>query len=165
MPSMFDKLGDLLNETLEAGYVKYVRVEDDESEEKTSFNESRADSEKREQGSAFNSEKTGTDGTGKTGSDGTGKTGRDRVEPRGYDRVEPRTRRYKKITPQIQAAFRFLGITVSASLEDAKKAYKEKLMYYHPDRNNKSEVMKKVATQKTKQVIDSYRIVTEFLSE
>ncbi|MBP5252003.1 MAG: J domain-containing protein [Treponema sp.] len=157
MPSMFDKLGDLLNETLEAGYVKYVRVEDDESEEKTSFNESRADSEKREQGSAFNSEKTG--------SDGTGKTGRDRVEPRGYDRVEPRTRRYKKITPQIQAAFRFLGITVSASLEDAKKAYKEKLMYYHPDRNNKSEVMKKVATQKTKQVIDSYRIVTEFLSE
>ncbi len=157
MPSMFDKLGDLLNETLEAGYVKYVRVEDDESEEKTSFNESRADSEKREQGSAFNSEKTG--------SDGTGKTGRERVEPRGYDRVEPRTRRYKKITPQIQAAFRFLGITVSASLEDAKKAYKEKLMYYHPDRNNKSEVMKKVATQKTKQVIDSYRIVTKFLSE
>lgn len=157
MPSMFDKLGDLLNETLEAGYVKYVRVEDDESEEKTSFNESRADSEKREQGSAFNSEKTGADGTGKTG--------RDRVKPRGYDRVKPRTRRYKKITPQIQAAFRFLGITVSASLEDAKKVYKEKLMYYHPDRNNKSEVMKKVATQKTKQVIDSYRIVTEFLSE
>ena len=40
----------------------------------------------------------------------------------------------KKITPEIERACRLLDITTSANSNDVKKAYKEKLKYFHPDK-------------------------------
>ena len=59
---------------------------------------------------------------------------------------------YKKLTPELERAYRMLDISVSADSEDLKKAYKEKLKYYHPDRHQNNEILKRVATNKTKKI-------------
>ncbi|MBQ2081594.1 MAG: DnaJ domain-containing protein, partial [Treponema sp.] len=56
-----------------------------------------------------------------------------------------------------------LGIETSATPDDVKKAYKEKIKYYHPDKYNDNPVLQKVATDKTRQVVESYKLLCDFL--
>src|SRR5574344_2159727 len=127
MPTMYDRLGDLLNETLEAGTVKFIRIDRDGAV----------------------SEAKDIPGTIDEPAAGAA-----RPAARGKQRTV-----YKKITPEIERCYRLLGITVSATLEDIKKAYKEKLKYYHPDRHADNPVLLKVATDKTRQVVEAYKML------
>ena len=65
----------------------------------------------------------------------------------------------KKITPEIERACRLLDITTSANSNDVKKAYKEKLKYFHPDKYDKNPVLKKVATNNTRMIVEAYELL------
>ena len=134
METMYDKLGDLLNETLEAGAVKFVRIERTEQEE--------AEQEPQKPHVEAEAEQ----------------------EPERKE-TPPKPRRviYKKLSPELERAYRLLDITVSASADDVKKAYKEKLKYFHPDHYAGNAVLEKVATTKTREVVKAYNDILEFL--
>lgn len=221
--TMYDKLGDLLSETLEAGEVRFVRVprrgantsaagndgttaggtpenagsSGDFSEQAKSHVHDGAGS---VGGASFGADKMHqTHGSapeangGQAGhsdmADGsinnpggtrrdTGKTGRPSAHTyrftdfssvhSGSDTEFQSERQgyvYKKLTEEIERCYRLLDIGVSASLDDVKAAYKAKLKYYHPDRHAGNEVLSKVATDKTRQVVEAYKKITGFLSE
>ncbi len=60
------------------------------------------------------------------------------------------------IPNEVKNALKFIGISESASFEEAKKIYREKLMYYHPDRRNDNPVLQKVAKEKTERLLSEW---------
>lgn len=53
--------------------------------------------------------------------------------------------------------FKTIGIELPCSFSEAKKAYKKKLNYYHPDKWEKNDVLKGIAKKKTEQIIDAWK--------
>ena len=47
---------------------------------------------------------------------------------------------------------------------DLKKAYKEKLNVFHPDKNKKLPIVQKVAAEKTRQVVEAFRLLSDLLN-
>ncbi|MBQ3966944.1 MAG: DnaJ domain-containing protein [Treponema sp.] len=74
-------------------------------------------------------------------------------------------RRQKKLSPAEQSALKTLGLDENTSLEEAKKAYREKLKYYHPDRHGDNPVLQKVAREKTRLVLESWEILSSFFEK
>lgn len=138
---MYDRLGDLLSETLESGKVQFIRVE----QESPGSTQPQEDKDGREQRTAGVQDK----------------------EHNTSSYAKPTHRRvlYRKLTPELERCYRLLDITVSATLEEVKKAYKEKLKYYHPDRHADNAVLQKIATDKTRQVVEAYKLIVSFLSK
>lgn len=85
-----------------------------------------------------------------------------------YARTTRRKKRRVSIAPlmpaQARNALAFLGLTETATREDAKKAYHEKLKYYHPDRHGDNPVLQKVAREKTQRVIEAWETLERFFS-
>ena len=54
---------------------------------------------------------------------------------------------------------RLLDISEGASRDEITRAYKKKLMYFHPDRYASNPVLEKVATKKTEQIIEAYKLI------
>ncbi len=187
--TMYDRLGELLSETLEAGSVKFVKIERDfKDDEKKSKSESaekineaeknRKDSESPADGTNANPEKDSSENEipqAKSGSKGPeyrrplqGGTvyhvGDENFDS-GFSETayRPKNFIYKKLTPELERAYRLLGIETSATPDEVKKAYKEKIKYYHPDKYNDNAVLQKVATDKTRQVVEAYKLLSEFL--
>ncbi|MBP5577842.1 MAG: J domain-containing protein [Treponema sp.] len=184
MQTMYDKLGELLSETLEAGEIKFVRVErpqrnqpestkDAESTESAkATKDAEADSGAygRENSEEKTQEAKADSSAGKTTSQqkGSGTQNRRRSTSSSGPKKKPVANNsyfYKKITPELERAYRLLDINFQSSLDDAKKAYKEKLKYYHPDRYAGNEVLTKVATDKTRQIVESFNMISEFLTK
>ena len=67
------------------------------------------------------------------------------------------------MTPELQHCYFVLDIGVSATVEEVKKAYKDKLHYYHPDKHLDNPVLQKVATNKTREVVEAYNKIIAFL--
>lgn len=137
MPTMYDRLGDLLNETLESGEIKFIHIEDKDEVPVEAAPVKDAHTEE-ESPSSF----------------------KQRKEPAKKKRIV-----YRKLTPELERQYRILDITVSATLEEVKKAYKEKIKYYHPDKHEGNLVLKKVATDKTRQVVEAYNAIVKFLQD
>ena len=153
MAGMYEKLGDLLNETLAAGHVKFVHVGRDEATEDAaspatdggqsagagdfarSFYRAEAEAERR----YF-------------------RTSRGDVDLGGRRRVI-----YRHVSPELEKAYALLGLDSTADRETVKRAYKEKLLYYHPDRYAGKELMEKIANDKTRELVASYKRIMEFL--
>jgi curved DNA-binding protein CbpA len=187
MQTMYDKLGELLSETLEAGEIKFVRVERPQKKQP----ESREDAEdtknadaaygaegaessgekSQEAKSDSSAEQNGSqqkDGAENVSQKGSGAQYRRRSSAYSGTKKKPVANNsyfYKKITPELERAYRLLDINFQSSLDDAKKAYKEKLKYYHPDRYAGNEVLTKVATDKTRQIVESFNMISEFLTK
>ena len=170
MATMYDRLGDLLNETLEMGEVKFVRVplpeEDDvveENEKDSSFAEEKAEeiinrikadrlNRLREQEMEYQMHPEATiyhfgDA--------------DNIYTTPY--TPKRSFVYKKISPEVERSCRLLDVRTDSSIEDVKTAYKDKLKYYHPDHYEGNAVLQKVASDKTKQIVEAYKILMDFL--
>ena len=139
MPTMYDRLGDLLNETLEAGEVKFIRID---KNGKISEADAKESNEKNDDRSTKEENK----------SDNNHKLKKEYVI-------------YKKITPEIERCYRLLDVSISANLDDIKKAYKEKIKYYHPDRHADNPVLLKVSTDKTRQIVEAYKMLVEFIGK
>lgn len=129
--NMYDKLGDLLNETLEAGAVKFIRLE-------------KNDGDKTEENSVLKSDKDQNQSE--------------------IPKKKVNSYVYKKLSPELEHAYKVLDLDLTANKDDLKKAYKEKLLYYHPDKHTGNSFVEKVATKKTSEIILSYNLIDEFLS-
>ena len=180
---MYDKLGELLSETLEAGEIKFVRVERPQKKQPESREDSEdtknADAAYGAEGAESSWEKSqeakSDSSAGKSSSQSNdyqqkegGAQNRRRSSGSSGPKKKPVANNsyfYKKITPELERAYRLLDINFQSSLDDAKKAYKEKLKYYHPDRYAGNEVLTKVATDKTRQIVESFNMISEFLTK
>lgn len=157
--TMYDRLGDLLSKTLETGFVKTAapgkKVKDGARKKNT---EQKFRSAAEQNQTATRRENTATR--------------RENTANRRENTVTHENRQsfvyhsaVKKITPELARAYRLLGITFSATTEDVKKAYKEKIKYYHPDRHTVNAVMQKIATDKTRQVVEAFTLIMKFLKQ
>ena len=165
--TMYDRLGDLLSKTLETGFVKTAapgkKVKDGARKKNT----------EQKLRSAAEQNKTATHRENTTTRRENTTTRRENTANRRENTATHRENRQsfvyhsavKKITPELARAYRLLGITFSATTEDVKKAYKEKIKYYHPDRHTVNAVMQKIATDKTRQVVEAFTIIMKFLEQ
>lgn len=162
---MYEKLGELLSESLEKGEVLQFTEEDKFTEEKfsifenTNTAETKSDPKKQKQ----NAQKEADEAAEKLRQSEKEKARKAREQKKSEAPKKGTGVVYKKLSPELERAYRTLDISVSATLEDVKKAYKEKLKYYHPDRHQENEVLQKVATTKTKQVVEAYNLLTLYL--
>lgn len=150
--TMYDRLGDLLSKTLETGFVKTAapskKVKDGARKKNTE--------QKLRSAAEQNQTATHRENTAKRRENTA--THENRQSFVYHSAV-------KKITPELARAYRLLGITFSATTEDVKKAYKEKIKYYHPDRHTVNAVMQKIATDKTRQVVEAFTLIMKFLEQ
>ncbi|MBR6081056.1 MAG: J domain-containing protein [Treponema sp.] len=177
METIYDRLGDLLKETLDAGSVKFVRVEIPETEG-GSQNKSGTQEKERENESAEkkpNERKKGFEDpadfvlknerpreeyqTQQTGtvyhSSDAGKFSQREYIPKSFV--------YKKLTPEVENAYRILDIPTSSTADEIKKAYKEKIKNFHPDRYDGNEALTNLATDRTRQIVEAYKMISNFL--
>lgn len=156
--TMYDRLGDLLSKTLETGFVKTAapskKVKDGARKKNT---EQKLRSAAEQNQTATRRENTATHRENTATHENTS-THENRQSFVYHSAV-------KKITPELARAYRLLGITFSATTEDVKKAYKEKIKYYHPDRHTVNAVMQKIATDKTRQVVEAFTLIMKFLEQ
>lgn len=150
--TMYDRLGDLLSKTLETGFVKTAapgkKVKDGARKKNT----------EQKLRSAAEQNQTATRRENTANRRENTATHENRQSFVYHSAV-------KKITPELARAYRLLGITFSATTEDVKKAYKEKIKYYHPDRHTVNAVMQKIATDKTRQVVEAFTLIMKFLEQ
>ncbi len=150
--NMYDKLGSLLNETLEAGAVKFVRMEApvSDTDKQGAFTQSASNNEQTESHQSseqFHEEQ--------------------KAEPENKSQKTTTKRLYvyKKLSPELEHAYKVLDVPFYATKEEIKKAYKEKLLYYHPDKHSDNAVIEKVATKKTSEIILAYNLLEDFLNK
>ena len=165
--TMYDRLGDLLSKTLETGFVKTAapgKKVKDGARKKNTEQKLRSAAEQnqtatRRENTANRRENTSTRHENTANRRENTATHRENRQSFVYHSA------VKKITPELARAYRLLGITFSATTEDVKKAYKEKIKYYHPDRHTVNAVMQKIATDKTRQVVEAFTLIMKFLEQ
>ena len=154
METMYDRLGDLLNETLQAGHVKFVKLKQvEKGEEKKPVQEKNSKAEGTAKKEEPVSCKKETSGSGKTS------------DPQKFYRPKQQATGIiiKALPPEVERACRLLGVTATSSREEIKKAYKEKLQYYHPDKHTGNPILEKIAGDKTRQVVEAYELISKYL--
>lgn len=164
--TMYDRLGDLLSKTLETGFVKTAapgKKVKDGARKKNTEQKLRSSAEQNQTATRRENTATRRENTA---------TRRENTANRRENTATHENRQsfvyhsaVKKITPELARAYRLLGITFSATTEDVKKAYKEKIKYYHPDRHTVNAVMQKIATDKTRQVVEAFTLIMKFLEQ
>ena len=177
--TMYDRLGDLLSKTLETGFVKTAapgkKVKDGARKKNT---EQKLRSAAEQNQTATRRENTANRRENTANRRENTATRRENTANRRentatHENTSTHENRQsfvyhsavKKITPELARAYRLLGITFSATTEDVKKAYKEKIKYYHPDRHTVNAVMQKIATDKTRQVVEAFTLIMKFLEQ
>lgn len=66
------------------------------------------------------------------------------------------------IPENVKKAFSKIQIPEESDFETAKKIYRKKLKFYHPDRRNDNPVLQKVAKEKTEQLLSSWKIIENY---
>lgn len=136
---MFDKLGDLLSDALEKGELP-----------KSELSKSGNDSQNEKIESTFSDfdfmRRNKTESSQKI-----------KPEPA----PSPKAKQ-KKLPESVKTAFSFINIPEDADFNMAKKIYREKLMYYHPDRRNDNPVLQKVAKEKTARLLKEWETVEKW---
>lgn len=73
------------------------------------------------------------------------------------------SRPQKKIIPQdVREALKVVSIPEDADFSEAKKIYREKLKYYHPDRRNDNPVLQKIAKEKTAALLTAWERIEKW---
>ena len=170
--TMYDRLGDLLSKTLETGFVKTAapgkKVKDGARKKNT---EQKLRSAAEQNQTATRRENTATRRENTANRRENTATHRENTATHENTSTHENRQAFvyhsavKKITPELARAYRLLGITFSATTEDVKKAYKEKIKYYHPDRHTVNAIMQKIATDKTRQVVEAFTLIMKFLEQ
>ena len=177
--TMYDRLGDLLSKTLETGFVKSAapgqKVKDGarkkNTEQKLRSAAEQNQTATRRENTANRRENTATRRENTANRRENTATHRENTATHENTSTHENRQSFvyhsavKKITPELARAYRLLGITFSATTEDVKKAYKEKIKYYHPDRHTVNAVMQKIATDKTRQVVEAFTLIMKFLEQ
>ena len=83
--------------------------------------------------------------------------------PKEEEKASQETKR--DIPAIVKSALDFIGISEEADFDSAKKIYREKLMYYHPDRRNSNPVLQKVAKEKTERLLREWKILEKWYEQ
>lgn len=156
--SMYDRLGDMLHDVLESGTVPVRSA--------TTFGAQAADeTADRTKTGAF-ADKKSTQSAEKLSSRQNDDSGQHRQNEGQSDKNVPhkKKRQAAYLPADVRDALAFFGLDGTASRDDAKKAYHEKLKYYHPDRHGGNPVLQKVAREKTRNVIAAWKTLERFFS-
>lgn len=161
--SMYDRLGDMLHDVLESGTIppRAAAATDTQSAEKTADrakidNNTFADEKSTQSAETLTRQKTGEFGQSRQ---------RTRQSARNIPQKKKRqTSVFSVIPAEVREALAFFGLNETAGRDDAKKAYHEKLKYYHPDRHGGNAVLQKVAREKTRRVIAAWETLEQFFS-
>lgn len=90
----------------------------------------------------------------------SGKETQENVEKKRQSEEKSTAKTARKDMPSaVKTALALLGLDENATIDEAKKAYHEKLKYYHPDRHGTNPVLQKVARDKTRQVIEAWNVI------
>ncbi|MGK5092712.1 ankyrin repeat domain-containing protein [Deltaproteobacteria bacterium TL4] len=67
------------------------------------------------------------------------------------------------LPPKLLEAYATLELTVGASTDEMKQAYKDLLAFWHPDKAGTNERRRLMATEKTQKIIESYQELRSFI--
>ncbi len=129
LSKIYEELGKLLNQTLESGQIKFVKVDNPLTEELLKEANSNADQNKPKE------KKQSKKSTG------------------------PSIYKSFQIDAKLEASLKILGCNINSTDEEIKKAYKEKIKYFHPDNYDNNEIVKNIATKKTAQILEAYEYI------
>lgn len=146
--SMYDRLGDLLSKTLEDGFVKIISNE--------SISREKEDLEK------INFEKEAEEERQQLHEEIARRLKSKKIQEEKRRKAKTSTI-IKHLSPELERAYRLLNITYGASAEEIKKAYRDRLMYFHPDKHKDNPVLQKVANDKTRQILEAYDLIVKNL--
>lgn len=160
--SMYDRLGDMLHDVLESGTipVRSAMPADSQTADET------ADGAEIDKNAAFADGKTqSAEKILPRQNDDSGQHRKNAEQPnRNIPRKKRRSSIYPVLPADVREAIAFFGLNETASRDDARKAYHEKLKYYHPDRHSDNPVLQKVAREKTRSVIAAWKTLEQFFS-
>lgn len=145
---MFDKLGDLLSEALEKGELPESENKPQHESVEATFSDFNFTSPKKEYNSRVHEQ---TDSVYNKSN---------RTEP-----VSENHQVLRKLPENIRKAFAFINIPETADFNEAKKLYREKLMYYHPDRRNDNPVLQKIAKEKTARLLMEWELIESWFEK
>lgn len=129
LSKIYEELGKLLNQTLERGQIKFVKVDNPLTEEVLKEANSNADQNKPKE------KKQSKKSTG------------------------PAIYKSFRIDAKLETSLRILSCNINSTDEEIKKAYKEKIKYFHPDNYDNNEIVKNIATKKTAQILEAYEYI------
>ncbi|MBD5447907.1 MAG: J domain-containing protein [Treponema sp.] len=162
--SMYDRLGDMLHDVLESGAVPVhsaingtQTAEEHIGNTRTDKNDAFADKKSAQPAEDMPPWQKST----------TSEQNRQNVEQPNQNISRKKKRQppvYHVIPADVRAALAFFGLNEMAGHDEAKKAYHEKLKYYHPDRHGSNPVLQKVAREKTRSVIAAWKTLERFFS-
>lgn len=140
--SMYDKLGDLLSKTLDSG-IFFVNVTDKDKEsylsKKQEENNPEKESPQRNQKIRLSADFF---------EDFT------KTNQKNYEILK-----FSSIPEKVLKALAFFNLDEKTTYEAAKKLYREKLMYFHPDKWNSNPVLQKISKEKTEMIIENWNIL------
>ena len=142
---MFDKLGDLLSEALEKGELPKSGDEPHDETVEATFSDFNFIAKKNEE-NPHKKERTYS----------AQKKSGDSSSSKKIYTAPP------ELLENVRKAFAFIKIPENAEFDEAKKIYREKLMYYHPDRRNDNPVLQKVAKEKTARLLKEWEIIEDW---
>ena len=149
---MYDRLGSLLSEALEKGELPKTN---EDSPLSSDFFESSPQNRSSEQADSSSKPKVKVFTFRSTKHDNQQKP-----------KSSPQKKQYqviKNFIPEkVKSALAFIQIPENANYEEAKKIYREKLMYYHPDRRNDNPVLQKIAKEKTARLLKEWETVEQW---
>ncbi|MBR1721018.1 MAG: hypothetical protein IJ727_00810 [Treponema sp.] len=89
------------------------------------------------------------------------------ASPASLSKEEAATPKTKKaiIPPRILTALAFFSISPETDYSTARKIYRDKLKYYHPDRRNDNPTLQKVAKEKTARLLEEWEILEEWYTK
>lgn len=155
--SMYDRLGDLLSQTLEKGSAKIIGNEQI-LQEKEEVEKKKLEEEIEEERQKLHEEVAERLKAKKIEEEKKKKE----AERKSQERINTATV-IKHISGELERAYRLLNIPYGSSAEEIKKAYRERLMYFHPDKHKDNPVLQKVANDKTRQIIEAYDLIIKNL--
>ena len=140
---MYDKLGDLLSETLDSGFIFSPEQPKNEEPKKQEPPPPppKTDSEKKEKKVDFNFFRA------------------KKPQPKGE------VFKFSETPEQVFNALAFFELSGDASFDECKKKYHEKLMYFHPDKWSDNAVLQKISKEKTEQILHNWKILEDWFKK
>ena len=137
MITMYDRLGDLISQALEEGKIPEYRKKNNQEED---FERKDCDKEENDEGE----------------------------KAPDLNQKHKKTVKHEKvrIIPQnVKNAMNIIGIPEESSFSQAKKIYREKISYFHPDKWSKDDanpVLLKIAREKTEKILESWKEIESY---
>lgn len=162
--SMYDRLGDILHDVLESGTIPVHSATNGTQSAEEHIGNTKAD-----KNDAFADRKSAqpAEDMPPWQKSSIAEQNRQNTEQPNQNILHKKKQRssvFPVIPADVRAALAFFGLNETAGHDEAKKAYHEKLKYYHPDRHGSNPVLQKVAREKTRSVIAAWKTLERFFS-